>query len=421
MKPKSRSSVPRSTTVIVAASVVVSCFFVMYLYQTKQRLSALALRGHDLLSERERLIEHVTAWNIEAKNAGIDTNLYPLALAGDTDCSVSKESTQKVSDIDRYCQGDIKMKTKEEVTLEDPVLADLVAKHAKNNEILLALANAVMICQNKTVCWWEGGNILESFLRVLKHANISNYIIGVLDDETEAYLKPKGVNYFRPNVTIPKSQDKTREANRVSTVKYILLQRLIQLGYHTLVSDMDLVYIQNPFDHLHRDSDIEGQTDGFDDMAYGLIEGIHDASMGWGGGGLYVKIFTINVGCVYVRATCRSYALVKAVYDSLSVAAAWDQQVFNEIAWTQSHGATKNPNAHIRIMDYMLWVNSKVFFKSRRQLFLPGAKATAHTPIMVHFNYHPDKHARMLCVMDRYLDGKLSACDKFPGGSEPNT
>ena len=39
---------------------------------------------------------------------------------------------------------------------------------------------------------------------------------------------------------------------QVSTMKYTLLQIFIELGYDTLITDMDLVYFQNPFHHLHR-------------------------------------------------------------------------------------------------------------------------------------------------------------------------
>ena len=39
---------------------------------------------------------------------------------------------------------------------------------------------------------------------------------------------------------------------------------------------------QNPFDHLYRDHDVEGMTDGYDPpTAYGHIDGIDDPSMGW--------------------------------------------------------------------------------------------------------------------------------------------
>lgn len=45
-------------------------------------------------------------------------------------------------------------------------------------------------------------------------------------------------------------------------------------------SDVDIVTLQNPFDHLYRDSDVEGMTDGFDPAtAYGEIYGVDDPSM----------------------------------------------------------------------------------------------------------------------------------------------
>jgi hypothetical protein len=40
--------------------------------------------------------------------------------------------------------------------------------------------------------------------------------------------------------------------------------------------------------------------------------------MGWGAGGLYVQTFTLNVGCVYVRATARSIDLMERVEHRLA-------------------------------------------------------------------------------------------------------
>lgn len=31
-----------------------------------------------------------------------------------------------------------------------------------------------------------------------------------------------------------------------------------------LPADVDIIFLQNPFDHLHRDSDVEGMSDGWD-------------------------------------------------------------------------------------------------------------------------------------------------------------
>lgn len=53
-------------------------------------------------------------------------------------------------------------------------------------------------------------------------------------------------------------------------LKFQILQEFLQLGYAVLLSDVDIVTISNPFNHLVRDSDVEGMSDGWDDpKAYG--------------------------------------------------------------------------------------------------------------------------------------------------------
>ena len=61
-----------------------------------------------------------------------------------------------------------------------------------------------------------------------------------------------------------------------------------------------------------------------------------------------------------------------------------------------SHGGYNGSKVAVRVMHYLQWVNSKVFFYSMRSRFFPG-KPTAEKdlPVMVHMNYHPDKHKRM--------------------------
>eukprot|EP00798_Chlamydomonas_sp_ICE-L_P004611 gene4611-14805_t len=107
------------------------------------------------------------------------------------------------------------------------------------------------------------------------------------------------------------------------------------------------------------------------------------------------------------------------VHERLNAEPGWDQQVFNDFLLKPSHGNFVNSGSSLRVMEYMKWTNSKIFFKSRRAEFIPGATSTAAEPILVHFNYHPDKHTRMLCIVDRYHKGIVDACDKFPSGSDP--
>lgn len=54
---------------------------------------------------------------------------------------------------------------------------------------------------------------------------------------------------------------------------------------------------QNPFDHLYRDSDVEGMTDGFDERtAYGAIDWFDDPAMGWSRHAQYYSHFNMNSG-----------------------------------------------------------------------------------------------------------------------------
>ena len=70
-----------------------------------------------------------------------------------------------------------------------------------------------------------------------------------------------------------------------------------------------------------------------------------------------------------------------------------------------------------RVMDIYKFMNSKVLFKDVRHR---QQKAQPATPVMVHINYHPDKHNRMKAVFN-YYEGDPHALDKFPGGSELGT
>uniref|UniRef100_A0A061R0L6 Nucleotide-diphospho-sugar transferase domain-containing protein n=2 Tax=Tetraselmis sp. GSL018 TaxID=582737 RepID=A0A061R0L6_9CHLO len=304
-------------------------------------------------------------------------------------------------------------------------MAELLRRVSVDGEVMLALANGVMICRNTTICWWNGGNILGSWLRTLRHAGITNYAIAVLDDETERYLREEEgeTKFFRPALRSLESLKGSHPANQVSALKYGLVGQILRLGYGVLVADMDLVFLKNPFRHLHRDSDLESQTDGFTEpWAYGRFGGINDPTMGWGGGGLYLQVFTLNVGCAYLRPNERTVALMDRMQQRLRRGPAWDQQVFNEEVWLPSHGGFRGSQVSVRVMDIFQFVNSKTFFRSSRPRFIPGRKQNpSEHPVMVHMNYHPDKHRRMLCLIARYIDGRWDACDGLPGGSEPGT
>ena len=56
----------------------------------------------------------------------------------------------------------------------------------------------------------------------------------------------------------------------VSGLKFRVLRPMLDLGFSVLLSDVDIITLQNPFQFLHRDCDVEGMSDGWDNAtAYG--------------------------------------------------------------------------------------------------------------------------------------------------------
>jgi len=313
-------------------------------------------------------------------------------------------------------------------TSDNRRLHDLLTKKANGRgEVMLALANDVMMCSNHRTCWWNGGNILETFLKGLQRIPVANVVIITLDDATHTFCTEFGAGTetapacLRLNMPVPTAQQGSRGANMISTLKYGLLRQALLMGFAILVVDLDLLFFKDPFEHLYRDADVEASTDGFtQSWAGGQIQSVHDPKMGWGAGGLYIQHFTLNVGCAYFRPTELAIELLRRVAAQLARASAWDQQVFNSEAFMLSHGSYNGSKVGVRVMHYLEWANSKVFFYSARSHFFPGkpVRGPADLPVMVHMNYHPDKHKRMLCVWARYAEGKANACDDMPPASK---
>lgn len=56
----------------------------------------------------------------------------------------------------------------------------------------------------------------------------------------------------------------------------IMIRKFTELGYAVLLSDVDIVFLQNPFLHLHRDCDVESMSDGWDNAtAYGELVAVY--------------------------------------------------------------------------------------------------------------------------------------------------
>lgn len=287
----------------------------------------------------------------------------------------------------------------------NPRLSKILEKVAVNKELIVVLANSNV------------KEMLEVQLTSIKRVGIPNYLVVALDEEIANLCQAKNVSFYKrdPDEGID-SIARTGGNHAVSGLKFRILREFLQLGYSVLLSDVDIVYLQNPFNHLFRDSDVESMTDGHDNMtAYGYDDVFDEASMGWARYAHTMRIWVYNSGFFYIRPTVPSIELLDRVAGRLSREPnLWDQAVLNEELYFPSHPGYDGLHAARRTMDFYLFMNSKVLFKTVRKDTNLSKKIK---PVIVHVNYHPDKLPRMKAVVEYFVNGKQDALKPFPDGS----
>ncbi|KAF8013598.1 hypothetical protein BT93_I1451 [Corymbia citriodora subsp. variegata] len=286
----------------------------------------------------------------------------------------------------------------------NPRLAKILEKVAVNRELIVGLANSNV------------KEMLEVWFSNIKRVGILNYLVVALDEDTAKFCESNSVPVYKrdPDADVD-SVGRTGGNHAVSGLKFRILREFLQLGYSVLLSDVDIVYLQNPFNHLYRDSDVESMTDGHDNRtAYGFDDVFDELRMGWARYAHTMRIWVYNSGFFYIRPTIPSIELLDRVAARLSRENAWDQAVFNEELFFPSHNGYDGLHAARRTMDFYLFMNSKVLFKTVRK----DASLSKIKPVIVHVNYHPDKLPRMKAVVEYYVNGKEDALKPFPDGSD---
>ena len=112
-------------------------------------------------------------------------------------------------------------------------------------EVMVGLVNDVMMCTNRKTCWWNGGNIVETFLKASKRLQLRNVVVINLDDATQSFCTSfGGATCLRMELPVPTAQQGSRGANMISTLKYGLLRQALFMGFSILVVDLDLVFLK---------------------------------------------------------------------------------------------------------------------------------------------------------------------------------
>ena len=168
-----------------------------------------------------------------------------------------------------------------------------------------------------------------------------------------------------------------------------------------LLTDTDVVYLQNPMEKLYRDTDVEGMSDGWDIES---LQGYADAVENPLGGRLN-QTFSMRIGCLnsglwYISATHASLRLMKIMEHRLSTEKLWDQTGYNLELTLPSRDTHLVAGATMRVMSPWCFMNSKVYYRNMRQQ--PWFRE--HTPVAIHMNYHSDKMAKMADILSFYDD-----------------
>eukprot|EP00892_Ulva_mutabilis_P003675 jgi/Ulvmu1/167/UM001_0171.1 len=290
----------------------------------------------------------------------------------------------------------------------NPELAAILRRISIKDEVAVAVSNRHLAAD---------GFMLEAWCKGMQRAGVTNHLVVALDDVTQTQVEKFGSTAVRVNLAGDEEQKalQTGSSHAVSGLKFQILKEFLLLGYSVLLSDVDIVTVSNPFEHLQRDSDVEGMSDGWDAAkAYGYNDVFDDPQMGWSRYSHSIRVSVINSGLFFMRPTLASMDVLNLVFDRIKAEHGWDQALFNEVLFLPSRPGYTSPHATRRILDRHLFMNSKTLFVYLRK----DAQLYADVkPVMVHVNYHNDKWRRFTAVEQRYVYGVATALDGLPDGS----
>ena len=128
-------------------------------------------------------------------------------------------------------------------------LEAFLQKIASDHEVLVAISNF------KLVAW---GGMLNTWIEQVQQAKVKPWMVLAIDQELYDYLTARNIPVFLIKQEIAEAQQGTGSNHAVSALKFGILAEFLKLGYSVLLSDVDIVTISDPFQHLYRDRDIEG-------------------------------------------------------------------------------------------------------------------------------------------------------------------
>lgn len=122
-------------------------------------------------------------------------------------------------------------------------------KIAPGKEVMVAISNFKLIL---------GEGMLNLWIDQVQKAGAKPWMVLAIDQDLYDHLTSRKLPVFLIKQEIAEAQQNTGSNHAVSALKFGILAEFIKLGWSVLLSDVDVVTLSNPFEHLYRDRDIEG-------------------------------------------------------------------------------------------------------------------------------------------------------------------
>lgn len=279
-------------------------------------------------------------------------------------------------------------------------LCDKAHGVAANDRVLLFVGDVNMIGAPAP----EESTFAKTALPDIKMHNISNVLVIALDDEAyaagEELRNSMNTNKFailKMDIPTPGVLQHRDHREQQSAKKFPIIKDLLKCGVDVLLSDVDVVYLDNPMKHIIGDADIEAMSDGWDDPSIYGFEYAYNAqeSAGWPPPWEYRAVF-LNSGFFFVRRGEKTSEAMDHVWLMLQQENIWDQAAFNlqVRAPLGTNGRLKGHGLTIRIMDPHIMANSRIFAQVTHWQHLQPLQGPVPwpsdiaKPVVVHANYH---------------------------------
>jgi Nucleotide-diphospho-sugar transferase len=122
-------------------------------------------------------------------------------------------------------------------------------KVAPGGEVMVAISNFDLI---------QHGGMLNTWIEQVQKAKVGPWMVLAIDEPLHHYLDERNLPNFLVKQEIAAVQQNTGSNHAVSALKFGILAEFLKLGWSVLLSDVDVVTLDDPFRHLYRDRDIEG-------------------------------------------------------------------------------------------------------------------------------------------------------------------